>query len=175
MKADLKKRLASIKMILMDNDGVLTDGSLYYGMNGVEFVAFNVKDGLGIKLAHMAGLMTGIISGLQSKALKERASMLGATELHMSVTDKNAVYEQIKKKHSLEDSEIAFIGDDVIDLPILNRCGVAAAVADAHPELMNEVHIVTKLPGGKGAVREFIDLVLDAKGIREQVYKQYKK
>ena len=162
-------------MILMDNDGVLTDGSLYYGMNGVEFVAFNVKDGLGIKLAHMAGLMTGIISGLQSKALKERASMLGATELHMSVTDKNTVYEQIKKKHSLEDSEIAFIGDDVIDLPILKRCGVAAAVADAHPELRNEVHIVTKLPGGKGAVREFIDLVLDAKGIREQVYKQYKK
>jgi 3-deoxy-D-manno-octulosonate 8-phosphate phosphatase (KDO 8-P phosphatase) len=175
MKADLKKRLALIKMILMDNDGVLTDGGLYYGMNGVEFVVFNVKDGLGIKLAHMAGLMTGIISGLQSKALKERASMLGVTELHMSVMDKNAVYEQIKKKQNLEDSEIAFIGDDVIDLPILKRCGIAVAVADAHPELINDVHIVTKLPGGKGAVRELIDLVLEAKGIRERIYKQYTK
>jgi 3-deoxy-D-manno-octulosonate 8-phosphate phosphatase (KDO 8-P phosphatase) len=174
MKADLKKRLGSIKMILMDNDGVLTDGSLYYGNNRFEFVAFNVKDGLGIKLAHMAGLMTGIISGLQSKALKKRASMLGITELHMSVTDKNAVYEQIKKKHGLDDSDIAYIGDDVIDIPILKRCGVAAAVADAHPELLNEVHIVTQLSGGKGAVREFIDLILEAKGIRERIYKQYK-
>lgn len=174
MKADLRKRLASIKMILMDNDGVLTDGRLYYGMNGIEFVAFNVKDGLGIRLAHMAGLMTGIISGLSSKMLQERASMLGATELHMKVPDKSVVYEQIKKKHGLADSEIAFIGDDVIDLPILKRCGVAVAVADAHPEILNEVHIVTNLPGGKGAVREFIDLVLEAKGIRETIYQQYK-
>lgn len=174
MNGELKKRLVSIKMLLLDNDGVLTDGTLYYGGEGVQFVAFNVKDGLGIKLAHIAGIKTGIISGLGSEALASRVSMLGVSELYMNVSDKKIIYEEIKKKHSLNDSEIAFIGDDILDIPILSRCGAAVVVADGHPEAKKNAHFVTTLPGGKGAVREFIDLLLDAKGIVDSVYKQFK-
>jgi 3-deoxy-D-manno-octulosonate 8-phosphate phosphatase (KDO 8-P phosphatase) len=174
MNGDLKERLALIKMILLDNDGVLTDGTLYYGGEGVQFVAFNVKDGLGIKLAHKAGIKTGIISGLSSEALASRVSMLGVSDLYMNVSDKRIIYEEIKQKHDLQDGDIAFIGDDVLDIPILKRCGMAVVVADAHPEAKKMAHLITTQPGGKGAVREFIDLVLEAKGIYDIAYKQFK-
>ena len=174
MNGDLKKRLSAVKMILLDNDGVLTDGTLYYGADGVQFVAFNVKDGLGIYLAHQAGLKTGIISGLGSEALESRVSKLGVSELFMNVSDKKVVYEDIKKKYNLNDSEIAFIGDDILDLPILSRCGVPVAVADAHPEAKKAACFITSCAGGKGAVREFIDLVLEARGSLETVQKKYK-
>ncbi len=157
-----KKRALEIKLLLMDNDGVLTDGGLFFDDKGIALARFDVKDGLGIKLAQKAGIITGIISGLGSDALKNRAKVLGIEELHTKVSDKLEVYDKLKKKYGISDRNVAFIGDDVIDLPIMLRCGLCAAVGDAHEEVKKVAHLTTKLPGGRGAVREFIDFILKA-------------
>lgn len=169
----LAKRIALVKAILMDNDGVLTDGGLIYGAEGVEQARFDVKDGLGIKLAQRAGLITGIISGLGSEALRKRAKTLGVEELHTNVSDKLEVYNKFKMKHGLEDDNIAFIGDDVIDIPIMIRCGLSVAVADAHTEVKKIAHLVTRRHGGHGAVRELIDYILKTQGHWKSVIKKY--
>ncbi|MBN2135487.1 MAG: HAD hydrolase family protein [Acidobacteria bacterium] len=170
---NLKEKACRIKMILLDNDGVLTDGSIIFGKNGVEYAVFDVKDGLGIKLAQEAGIIIGIISGLESDALKKRAASLKIDELHTRVIDKKAVYEKIRDKYKLEDDEIAFIGDDVIDIPIMIRCGFSAAVNDAHAQIKKIAHFITNQPGGKGAVREFIDFILTSQNHWKNVIKKY--
>jgi 3-deoxy-D-manno-octulosonate 8-phosphate phosphatase (KDO 8-P phosphatase) len=157
----------------MDNDGVLTDGGLIYGAEGIEQARFDVKDGLGIKLAQKAGLITGIISGLGSEALRKRAKTLGVEDFHTNVSDKLEVYNKFKMKHGLEDDNIAFIGDDVIDIPIMIRCGLSVAVADAHTEVKKIAHLVTRKPGGHGAVRELIDYILKTQGHWKTVIKKY--
>jgi len=173
IKKALREKILPLKMILLDNDGVLTDGSLLYGASGIEYVRFNVKDGLGLKLAQKAGLKVGIISGLDSKALKKRSDGLALDELHMKVADKKIIYEEIKIKHNLQDDEIAFIGDDIIDIPIMIRCGIPVAVADAHSAVKKIAVYVTDLPGGRGAVREFIDLVLMTQNHWKKVIRKY--
>jgi len=160
-------------MILTDNDGVLTDGGLIFGKSGIELAKFDVKDGLGLKLARDAGLKTGIISGLKSPALEKRAAILQTDELHMSCMEKLQVYEKIKKKHNLEDREITFIGDDIIDLPIMLRCGLPVAVSDAHEEVRKIAHYVTTAPGGNGAIREIVDMILKAQGHWQKVMAKY--
>jgi len=153
-----------IKLVLMDADGVLTEGKVTYGDGNMELKSFDVKDGAGIDLARMAGIKTGIISGRESRALQRRAKELKIEEVHQRVINKVEIYKEILGRCSLRDEEVAYIGDDILDLPILLRVGLSAAVADAHPEVKKRVDLVTTSTGGRGAVRELIELILQAQG-----------
>ncbi len=130
-----RDRARKIKMILMDVDGTLTDGTLLVTPDGEEIKSYNVKDGLGILLAHLAGLKTGIITGKTSKSLEKRVERLNMIELHQGVTDKKKVLLEILEKHHLRPEEVAYIGDDLGDLDVINSVGFAGAVADAHREI----------------------------------------
>ncbi len=158
----MKSKLLKIKLVLMDVDGVLTDGSIIYSEKGDEVKAFNVQDGLGITLARMAGLKTGIITGRSSKLVKRRATELKFDVISQGSFSKLPEYERIKKKFDLRDEEIAFIGDDILDLPILKRVGFSVAVANARDEVKALCDYVTIQKGGQGAVREVMDKILKA-------------
>lgn len=145
-------------------DGVLTDGSIIYGEDDQEFKIFNVKDGLGIKLAQAAGIKIGIITGRTSEVVKKRAVELNVEILYQGQKDKLEAYEQIKKQFNLEDDQIAFIGDDLNDLTLIQQVGLSFAVSDACNEVKTEADYITKMPGGKGAAREVIDHILKNQG-----------
>jgi len=157
-----KERARKIKMIIMDVDGTLTDGNLLLLPDGEELKTYNVKDGTGILLAHMAGLKTGIITGKISSSLKKRAERLKIMEVHEGILDKKKVLLEILEKNKLHAEQIAYIGDDVGDLEVIKSVGLAGAVADAHPEIKKHSHFICGNPGGKGAVREFIEFILEA-------------
>ncbi len=149
-------------MILMDVDGTLTDGTLILQPDGEELKAYHVRDGMGILMAHLAGFKTGIITGKTSKALEFRAARLGIRELHQGVLDKAQVLQNILDKYRLAAEEIAYIGDDLGDLPILVRVGLAGAVADSHPRVIEQSQFICQNSGGKGAVREFLEFIFQA-------------
>ncbi|MCI0664569.1 MAG: HAD hydrolase family protein [Acidobacteria bacterium] len=159
-------RARKVRLLLVDCDGVLTDGSLYLTTLDDEVYeatkVFHVHDGHGVRLAHDAGLKIGVISGRSSAALAARAAELQITLLYQGVADKLEVYEQIKLLEGLSDEQIAYIGDDLPDLTVLSRAGLAVAVQDAVEEIRELVHFITKKPGGRGAVRETIELILKA-------------
>lgn len=163
--ANLKSRAKGIKLILLDVDGVLTDGRIVLDSRGNELKFFHVRDGHGIKLAQNAGIHIGIITGRNSEVVNIRARELGITEVHQGAYDKEEIYVSILKKYGLRHEEVAFIGDDIVDVPILKRVGIAVGVKDADRSIMPFVHMVTKAGGGRGAVREFIDFVLECKGM----------
>lgn len=162
-----------IKLILMDADGVLTEGKVTYGDGNLELKSFDVKDGAGIDLARKAGIKTGIISGRQSGALQRRAKELRIDEVHQKVINKVEVYKEILGRYSLRDEEVAYIGDDILDLPLLSRVGLSAAVADAHPEVKKRVDLVTTSTGGQGAVRELIEFILRAQGRWDTIVQEF--
>jgi 3-deoxy-D-manno-octulosonate 8-phosphate phosphatase (KDO 8-P phosphatase) len=153
-------KLRRIRLVLLDVDGVMTDGGLYYSADGVELKRFNAQDGYGIVRAREHGLKIGIISGRSSPVVEARARTLEIEELYQGVEDKVSAMEELRRKFSLEDREIAFIGDDLFDLPLLHRVGFSAAPCNARAEVKREVDYVTKAAGGEGAVREFIDLII---------------
>lgn len=155
-----KERAQKIKMIIMDVDGTLTDGSLLILPDGEELKSYNVKDGTGILLAHMAGLKTGIITGKKSLSLERRSAKLKILEVYQGILDKKKALQEILKKHRLKPEEIAYIGDDLGDLEVIKSVGFSGAVADAHPEIKKHCHFICSNPGGKGAVREFIEFIL---------------
>ena len=157
-----KERARNIKMIIMDVDGTLTDGSLLLLPNGEELKSYNVRDGTGLLLARMAGLKTGIITGKISSSLKKRAEKLKIMEVYEGVLDKKKVLLEILEKNDLHPEQIAYIGDDLGDLEVIKSVGLAGAVADAHPEIRKHSHFICDNPGGRGAVREFIEFILDA-------------
>jgi len=159
---DNTERAGKIKMILMDVDGTLTDGSLTVLPDGEELKAYHVRDGMGILMAHLAGFKTGIVTGKTSKPLEHRAARLGVLELYQGALDKKKVFLEIQKKHGLEPEEIAFIGDDLGDLPAIKMAGLSAAVGDAHPRVKKHCHYLCQLAGGKGAVREFLEFIFEA-------------
>ncbi|OGD33452.1 MAG: 3-deoxy-D-manno-octulosonate 8-phosphate phosphatase [Candidatus Aminicenantes bacterium RBG_19FT_COMBO_58_17] len=161
---DGKARALRIKMIIMDVDGTLTDGALFVLPDGEEVKSYNVRDGLGILLAHLAGFKTAIITGKTSRALEKRAEKLRIDELHQGILDKKPVLEAILAKHGLKNEEAAYIGDDLGDLAVIKAVGLAGAVADAHPEVKKNCHFISQQSGGRGAVREFIEFILDAQG-----------
>jgi len=161
---EAKERALPIKMIVMDVDGTLTDGSVFVLPDGEEVKAYNVKDGLGILLARLAGLKTAIITGKTSKSLEIRAKKLRIDELHQGVLDKKPVLEAILKKYQLAAEETAYIGDDIGDLEVIKLVGLAAAVADAHPAIKKQSHFICRLSGGRGAVRELIEFILESQG-----------
>ncbi len=162
---DIQKRAGKIKMILMDVDGTLTDGTLAVMPDGEELKSYHVRDGMGILMAHLMGIKTGIITGKRSKALEKRAGRLHITELHQGIFDKKGTLEDICQRHHLKPMEIAYIGDDLGDLSVMQTVGFAAAVADAHPEIKKHSHMICSHPGGRGAVREFIETILEAQGL----------
>lgn len=159
-----QERARPIKMILMDVDGTLTDGTLFVLPDGEEVKSYHVRDGLGILLAQLAGLRMGIITGKTSKALERRAARLGIDELHQGVLDKKKALDVILEKHGLRSEEVAYIGDDLGDLEVIKAVGLAAAVADAHPLIKQHSHFLCQKEGGKGAVREFIEFILESQG-----------
>ena len=166
-------RLAKIKLLLLDVDGVMTDGRIIYDSNGVESKFFNVKDGHGIKMVQRAGIEVGIISGRQSQVAANRAAELGIALVYQKALDKITPYLDILGKTGLDDSQVAFMGDDIIDIPVLRRAGFAAAPADAVEEVIPHVHFVTKNGGGWGAVREVCDLLLKGQGAWEAATARY--
>jgi 3-deoxy-D-manno-octulosonate 8-phosphate phosphatase (KDO 8-P phosphatase) len=159
---DGQARALRIKMIIMDVDGTLTDGTLSVLPDGEEVKSYHVRDGLGILLAHLVGFKTAIITGKTSRALEKRAERLGIDELHQGILDKKRVLDGILAKHGLTAEEVAYIGDDLGDLEVIRAVGLAAAVADAHPEVKKQCHFISEHCGGKGAVRELIEFILGA-------------
>jgi 3-deoxy-D-manno-octulosonate 8-phosphate phosphatase (KDO 8-P phosphatase) len=167
----LKKRAAQISLILMDVDGTMTDGSVTLlsqnDGSALEIKTFDAHDGQGLTLAQTAGLRTGCITGRESAALLRRAHEMKMEFIYMKQPVKMPAYEEILQKAGLSDSAVAFIGDDLPDIPLLRRVGLAVAVGDAVPEVKKVAHYTTKALAGRGAVREAIELVLKSKGIWE--------
>lgn len=157
---DNTQRAGRIKMIIMDVDGTLTDGTVLLLPDGEEVKAYNVLDGMGMLLAHLAGIKTGIITGKNSKPLAKRAKNLKVLELYQGILDKKKVLFEILKKHNLQLDEVAYIGDDLGDLDVIKEVGFAGAVANAHAIIKEHSHYHCRLEGGKGAVREFIEFIL---------------
>ncbi|MCH7613841.1 MAG: HAD hydrolase family protein [Candidatus Marinimicrobia bacterium] len=166
---DVKNLCAKIKMLISDVDGVLTDGSVYKGSAGEEFKRFTVIDGAGAAIARAAGLNIALISGRHSEATAIRAAEMKITELHNGTLDKRGPYKEIKEKYNLKDDEIAYVGDDIIDIVIMKQVGVPIAVANAYKTVKDISVYVTEKSGGQGAFREAIEWILIQQGRLEEV------
>jgi 3-deoxy-D-manno-octulosonate 8-phosphate phosphatase (KDO 8-P phosphatase) len=162
---ELLWRARDIRCLFLDIDGVLTDGKLYIGPNGEETKTNYVRDGLGIKLMLKAGLHVAVISGRPSEAMRQRLSWLGVRHIALDTEDKVPAYLRIRDELGLSDKQCAHMGDDVPDLPLMQRTSLALSVADAHPKALAAAHWVSRYNGGCGAVREAVDLILDAQGL----------
>jgi 3-deoxy-D-manno-octulosonate 8-phosphate phosphatase (KDO 8-P phosphatase) len=159
----LQAKAQKIKLLLLDVDGVLTDGTIILDNGGNELKAFHVRDGHGIKLAQRAGIAVGIITGRKSEVVNIRARELGIQEVHQGAHEKIIAYESIIAKYGVADNEVAYMGDDIVDLEIFKRVGMAVGVADADPAIRPYVDMITKTEGGRGAAREFINFILESK------------
>lgn len=160
---DIQERAARVQLVVFDVDGVFTDGRLYYGANGEELKTFHVRDGHGIKLLLKHGIQAAVISGRKSAAVTVRMRELGITHIFQGNDDKRPILEILLQKLRLDPQQIACVGDDLTDLPILEVAGLPIAVADAHPEVRARAQFVTQARGGEGAVREVCDLILTAR------------
>lgn len=160
----LLARAARVRLMIFDVDGILTDGSLHFGADGEAMKTFNVLDGHGIKMLQKSGVATAIISARASPIVARRAADLGIEHVQQGVHDKRSGYETLRRQCALDADACGFIGDDVIDLPVLLRVGFAASVPNAHAEVRSRVHYVTEASGGRGAAREICDLILRAQG-----------
>ena len=162
ISALVRRKAAKIRLLLLDVDGVLTDGAIIIDDRGVESKQFHVRDGQGISLLLRSGVDVGFITGRRSNVVRHRAKDLGVRLVYQGVADKLACYEAIKREHDLRDNQIAYIGDDLIDLPVLRRVGLAVSVSDGWSELSAAVDYTTVELGGRGAVREVAELLLRA-------------
>jgi len=169
----LEQRAARVKLMIFDVDGVLTDGSLHYGADGEALKTFNVHDGLGIKLIQEAGIETAIISARTSPQVIRRASDLGIRHLHQGGHDKLTPFQALLDKTGLTAEQVGFIGDDIVDLPILTRVGFAVAVPNGRPEVLTRAHHITQAQGGRGAVREVCEMLLHAQDSYTRVMAQF--
>ncbi len=169
----MNDKLADIRLLLLDVDGVMTDGGIIYDGNGLETKVFNVKDGHGIKMLQRYGIEVGIITGRTSQVVAIRAKELGIELVYQGALKKIDCYRDIKLKTGLSDCQIAYVGDDVIDVPVMRCVIFAAAPADALIEARNVAHYVTTLAGGRGAVREVCDLILKGRGLWDEVADRY--
>jgi 3-deoxy-D-manno-octulosonate 8-phosphate phosphatase (KDO 8-P phosphatase) len=175
MAVDLsvEKRASRIKLLLMDCDGVLTDGRITLFGDADEYKSFHTRDGQGLSLLHSAGVRTGIISGRSSQAVRRRVSELGMAYLFEGIGDKTSVLEDLLAENGIAESEYAYIGDDLTDIPLMIRAGLAVAVADATDEVKHAAHFVTALNGGFGAVREVCELILKSQGQWQRLIDRY--
>ena len=175
MRKESFDRAKKVKLLICDVDGTLTDGGMYYGENGEMFKAFHCRDGFGIRLAQKVGLKIAIITGRKSKFLEIRARELQIDEnaIWQGDLDKREAYIELKSRFNLADEEIAYVGDDIIDLPIMVQVGFPAAVADAISEVKTRSCVVSDCNGGHGAVREVIEFILKAKGLWQGIINEY--
>ena len=162
-KLRIQKTAAAIRLLILDVDGTLTDGRLYYGPRGEALKVFHVRDGLGIKQLGQAGIHVAVISGRSSKMTAVRCRELGVEHVVQGTEDKVVAFEKLRKKLKVDVSESACVGDDRPDVPLMKVVKLAFAVADAHEDALSAAHVVTSLPGGQGAVREVCDYLLDAR------------
>jgi 3-deoxy-D-manno-octulosonate 8-phosphate phosphatase (KDO 8-P phosphatase) len=169
----IQERAARIRLILFDVDGVLTDGTLLLHADGSESKVFDIKDGTGIVWAQRLGLTVGFLSARSSAATAQRASQLGITLVHQGVASKLESYEQIVDSLLMEDEHVAYMGDDVLDLPVLARVGLATAPADAVEDVRTRVHWVSAARGGHGAARDLVELVLRAQDRWDTLLAEY--
>ena len=169
----MNEKLKHIKLLLLDVDGVMTDGRIVYDGNGLETKFFNVKDGHGIKMLQRYGIEVGIITGRTSIVVDFRARELGITLLYQGSLKKLESYADVKLKTGLEDSQIAYMGDDIIDVPVMRLVGFSAAPPDALPEVLAVADFVSVNSGGKGAVREVCDLILKGCGAWSDIAARY--
>ncbi len=170
---EVKRRAKGIRLLLLDVDGVLTDGRLYFGPQGETLKVFHVRDGHGLKMVQRAGIEVAFLSGRRSDAAFQRARDLGINRFFEGVRDKSAVMRELTADLKLAAAQVAVVGDDVVDLPVMTRAGLAVAVADAAPEAVAAAHWVTTAKGGRGAVREVCDLLLKAQGKWEEIVRYW--
>ncbi len=167
------EKLKAIKLLILDIDGVLTDGSVIYHDDGTETKAFNVKDGLGIRLLMEAGIQICVATGRRSQALLHRCRDLGIEHIFDGISDKAAILDLILDRTGVSAAEVAFMGDDLPDLALMQRVGLAIAVADADPTVLEKAQMVTAAKGGRGAVREVSETLLKAQGLWENILKRF--
>ena len=173
MNTTTQPNFANIKLLAMDVDGVLTDGNIILHDDGTESKQFNMLDGHGIRMWHRAGLKTAFISGRETEATAHRAKQLGVAYVYQNCSEKLSFFELLLKETGLDASEVAYIGDDVMDIPLLRRAGFGAAVANAVDEAKQRAAYITKKPGGGGAVREVIEYILKGAGAWDELMKCY--
>ncbi|MFC1769657.1 KdsC family phosphatase [Nitrospirota bacterium] len=170
---DIYERASKVKLLILDVDGVMTDGTIVLDGKEGEYKAFNVRDGHGIKLLQRAGYIVAIITGRSSAVVARRAEELGILEVRQGSHNKVVDYEDIIKKYKVKDSQVLYVGDDIVDLPVMMRVGLSVAVADADPEVIKRARWVTEKGGGKGAVREVVELVLKSGGHWDEILEKY--
>lgn len=169
----LKERVQKVKLLILDVDGVLTDGRIIYGDAGDELKCFDVQDGFGIYLLSKIGIRTILITAKKSAVVRRRAKDSHVAKVYQNAVDKLRIYEKVKRKFRAKDEEICFIGDDLLDLPITVRAGFAVSVPNAVEEIRARSHYMTQRKGGRGAVREVVDLLLKSQGKYEPLIAHY--
>lgn len=170
---DLDEKAREIRLVIFDVDGVLTDGSLYLGDDGQEYKAFHSKDGHGMVMLQESGVSIAIITGRTSEVVRIRMQSLGIEQVYQGKRDKRPAYDELKQASGLEDREIAYVGDDVVDLPVMTQVGLAITVNDAHPMVKQHAHWTTPSGGGRGAAREVCEMLMQAQGTLEDKLKSY--
>jgi 3-deoxy-D-manno-octulosonate 8-phosphate phosphatase (KDO 8-P phosphatase) len=170
---DILEKAARIRLLIFDVDGVLTDGSLFIGDDGQEYKAFNSRDGHGIKMLLGYDIEVAIITGRTSNVVEHRMKNLGITRIYQGQLDKMQAYRDLSEKLGVADEEIAYVGDDVVDLPVMRRVGLAIAVQDAHPLVRKHSHWQTPSPGGRGAARDACEMLMEAKGVLNDEMSKY--
>jgi 3-deoxy-D-manno-octulosonate 8-phosphate phosphatase (KDO 8-P phosphatase) len=170
---DILERAAKIRMVIFDVDGVLTDGSLFLGDDGQEYKAFNSRDGHGMVILQETGVRLAVITGRSSEVVRIRMESLGVGHVYQGRRDKVPAYEELMATVGLTEHQIAYVGDDVVDLPVMRRVGLAIAVADAHPLVRQHAHWCTGAGGGRGAAREVCELIMEAQGTLDRITTRY--
>ncbi len=170
---DIYERAARIRLVIFDVDGVLTDGSLFVGDDGQEYKAFHSRDGHGMKMLHKTGVELAIITGRTSNVVRHRMENLGITHVYQGQLDKLPAYLKLRDTLGIKEEETAYVGDDVVDLPVMHKVGLAIAVQDAHPLVLKHAHWQTPSGGGRGAARDVCEMILEAQGKLDAVLGEY--
>jgi len=170
---DILERAAQVKLVIFDVDGVLTDGSLFLGDDGLEYKAFNSRDGHGMKMLQQSGVMVAIITGRTSKVVEYRMQSLGIEHVYQGQHDKRIAFAELLDKLNLSTDEVAYVGDDVVDLPVMSKVGLAIAVQDAHPMVLKHSHWQTPSCGGRGAGRDVCEMLMEAHGVLQAELDSY--
>jgi len=175
LPAAVAERARRVRLMIFDVDGVLTDGTLYYGPDGETLKAFNILDGHGLRMLASSGVRTAILSGRRSAAVERRAADLGMEIVLQGIDDKLAAFAELTARTELDSSQCGFMGDDLPDLPVLARCGFAASVPNAPEAIRSSVHYVTRAAGGRGAAREVCEVVMAAQGTLDGALDRYRR
>ena len=170
---DPMQQAKNIKLVIFDIDGVMTDGSLFFDNNGDEYKAFNSFDGHGLRMLQECGVQVAIITGRKSELVKHRMNDLGVTLLYQGYRDKTPAFEALLKEVNISKEHITYVGDDVVDLPIMSQLDFAIAVQNAHPFVKKHAHWITERSGGRGAVRDVCEFILQAKGLLDDKLDSY--